>query len=163
MNSELYQNLYLSAPYVGAPGEAGLPILLTLVEVLMRIPESIREFALRRCVFTSLPPALRAVTWEATLAEQAMADPRKFYLIIVSEFWLNIAKSMEARNSGRTKTDLIDSIRRVKEKLRHLFAHEIAHAYIKDTYEVPPEDVEAEANILASEWGFSVPKESKGQ
>lgn len=55
-----------------------------------------------------------------------------------------------------------ERIRRERRKLEHTYAHEIAHAYIMDTYPHSGhdiEDIESDADRLASEWGFELQTE----
>ncbi len=83
-----------------------------------------------------------------------------FYLIIVSEEQLDFRVRFAIKKLGwvrMTSARSRELAKRHSRTLQRTFAHEIAHAFIRDTYEDFPENVEAEADRLASEWGFDEP------
>lgn len=131
MDKQEYEKVYQQLPYVGIIGDADDLKRITLVKVLLQLPQSVREFALSRCLFVAMPLHVTGVTYEAFLLEQALSNPRHFYLIVIHDYGF---------------------------KKEFVIAHEIAHAYMKEQRSYP-ENVEAEADKLAAEWGF--PKSDK--
>jgi hypothetical protein len=90
-----------------------------------------------------------------------LVDPREFHLIVVSEELLDFRVVSAVKELGwkrMTSARRRETAKRKYRALQCVLAHEIAHAFIDDTYSDRPEDVEAEAERLASEWGFDGPK-----
>lgn len=130
MDKQEYEKIFQQLPYIGPLGEAADIPRLLLTKCLLQLPESVREFTLRHCLFTTIPLYMKGITYQAFLPEQ-VSNLRNFYLIVLWEY-LDMSE--------------------------FTIAHEVAHAYM-DELRSYPKDIEAEADRLAMEWGFQKPAE----
>jgi len=161
LNDDMYQTIYNQLPYVGPLGEASDIRKSELAIVIKQIPESVRKIALERCIFAYMPPLAVGCASRGSLPEQALTDLNDFHLILISEYRLDLSVAFAIKQFGwkrMTAARRLEEARIYLRKLRHVLAHEIAHAFIDDTYSERPANPEAEANRLAAEWGFDEPK-----
>lgn len=148
MSDVTYEEMFSKAPYFGQD----MVMRATLAQVLTRVPESVREFVLGKCVITSsVEPRFGGIVWKAQVPKQALDSPHEFWLIVLSELAWSAGMDMVRRKG------LKEVAKSQNERWRHIIAHEIAHAYLGHDRMNPdlPEDTEAEADRLAARWGFA--------
>lgn len=147
-----YTEMLGKAPY-DCPNIA---IRMKIAKVLTRLPESVREFVLDECVFTSAPgPMFDAITRKAQVPEGALAT-HEFWLIIMPSQLLGKGEANKfQRAMKKSKEAGKEFARRHSKWWEFVIAHEIAHAYLNHwRSNLSPLDCELEANKLASLWGF---------
>ena len=137
-----YEEIYKSVPYYGDNER----IRSQIAFVLLKVPESVRNFAYRQCLFSSLGQRLGGT------CAKLNQPPSPLWLIELSE---DIPYEHSVRYRKYSETSV-----------RYLVAHELAHAYLNHDG-IYPEDKaradklerqrEAEADRLAKQWGFEPP------
>jgi len=148
MGDVTYEEMFGEAPYFGE----NEVMRMTLAHVLTRVPKSVREFVLEKCVVTSsAEPQFAGIVWKAQVPKQALDSPHEFWLIVLSKLAWSAGMDMLRRK------DLKKAAKSQNERWNHIIAHEIAHAYLHDrgNPDYLTGNCEAQANNLAAQWGFS--------
>jgi len=116
--------------------------------VLLNVPETVSNFAITRCIFTSQN--------RKTQDGSCTKLPLQARVIVPSEIWLiELSEDIPYKSSLRYRKYYL-------RYLRYLAAHELAHAYLNHDG-TDPDDKEGElvnelaADRLAQQWGFRQP------
>lgn len=149
-----YVEMYGKAPYYGS----NISVRMRIAEVLLRLPESVREFVLDECIFMLGP--------ESRFAGFALKAPVPARALVTREFWLIALSQLEWRAGlPKIKRAMMEKSLEVckklgerrRKKLEFIIAHEIAHAYLNHQLSnLSPLDRELEADKFVRLWGFEI-------
>lgn len=115
--------------------------------VLQKVPQPVRSFALRQCIFTSLSRNLLGCCCNLGICSDIFSP---LFLIEISEE-LPFISSFRYRKSFQTN-------------LQFTVAHELAHAYLNHgELNTETQLSEVEADEMAEQWGFNPYKSKRSE
>ncbi|MBA7631412.1 hypothetical protein ES703_38943 [subsurface metagenome] len=143
MDYRTYQEMYHKVPYFESCDE----MRSILAGVLASLPEEVRDFVIRRCIFLFSPESA-GITYTVQFPVEAS---REYHFILMSDWlWWECKRALLRKRSR--KAYLLARLEQ-RKGWRYFTAHEIAHAYLNHMGS-HTQDPEGDADKLAAEWGF---------